>query len=1147
MKSMPTPDTSPRRASAVPDDPVLADLIAELTNRLEAGEPVDLEDYIGRYPEQAEPLRQLWPALRMMADLGESAVGGSSRSDRPRTGVDVGPGVLGDFRLLREVGRGGMGVVYEAEQLSLGRRVALKILPMAAALDPRQLQRFRVEAQAAACLHHTHIVPVHAVGAEHGVPFYAMQFIKGRSLAQLIAELRRLEGLNAADADAAAPDLAAITTTTLAGRLLSAGAEGRPAEAGSDSPTAALTAPVPPSPLVGAGPTPRSGGEGPQGRMRGLPAGQKPRAESPSSTSTRDRAYIRNAARLGLEAAEALDHAHTRGILHRDIKPGNLLIDAEGRLWVTDFGLAQIQGNPGLTLSGDVLGTLRYMSPEQALAKRVVIDGRTDVYSLGVTLYELLTLQPAFDGKDRAEILRRIGSDEPTPLRKLNPSVPRDLETMVARAMDKEPSARYATARDLADDLRNYLEDRPIRARRPNLAERARRWGRRHRTLAWSAATTVLVAALMLAGGIGYVVRDRAARLAQTGQRVAEALAGARTAIEAGNLTLASQRVAEAQGRLGADGALVPSLAAEVDVTRREIDARQADEGRLHRFLKGASDAQDKMGYGGKNLGGDRDAERTLAIFGVLSEKDWLSPLDRSYLTADQKRQVRETAYVTLVSLADFGVRWAGLREDPKSIKRSLELLARAEAFHPPTRAFYFVRAECRRRNGDASGADADDKLFRSAAARSAWDHYLPGHTAGWRGDLDEAIRSYQAALALQPNHYNSLFFLAMRLSDDKINRRAEAAAYFTGCIALRPEHIFAYSGRAEVYRKLGRLDAAEADYTAAIAAAANDLERADAYELRRQFFLSLGRTDEARRDGTQRIELLKRVREEHKAMPDSHGSETLRALIGPVGDYLVEGRLEDAIPLLERWLELERAIGADRSSTLLYMEILGMAYSRSGRSQEGISLLETTLRLRESEQGPDESDTLNTVRNLADALERLRPAEAEPLYRRALQGLRKFEASDSGRLSSAKAGYGYHLLKRGRWAEAETLLRESSAILEKTPPTPDEWSRFSVLSMLGGALAGQRRFGEAEPLLLRGYEGMKQREAKIPTGQKNVLAEAADRIARLYEETGRAEQARAWRQPHPPDPAEAAVPGRKSPSPKAGGEPAKGTVATPR
>src|SRR5262249_6669046 len=161
--------------------------------------------------------------------------------------------------------------------------------------------------------------------------------------------------------------------------------------------------------------------------------------------------------------------------------------------------------------------------------------------------------------------------------------------------------------------------------------------------------------------------------------------------------------------------------------------------------------------------------------------------------------QVREMAYVTLVSLADFEVRWAYLRgdwRDPRSVARSLDLLQRAQAFHQPTRAFYFVRAECRRRQGNAAAADEDEKQFKAAAARTAWDYFLPGHTAGWRGDLDEAIRSYQAALALQPNHYNSLFFLAMRLSLPKFNRHAEAIAYHTACIALRRDHVFAYTNR---------------------------------------------------------------------------------------------------------------------------------------------------------------------------------------------------------------------------------------------------------------------------------------------------------------------------------------------------------------
>jgi tetratricopeptide (TPR) repeat protein len=236
-------------------------------------------------------------------------------------------------------------------------------------------------------------------------------------------------------------------------------------------------------------------------------------AKPGSSTHTRD--YARTVAGLGLQAAEALDHAHTRGILHRDIKPGNLLLDADGRLWVADFGLAQIQGIHGLTLTGDVLGTLRYMSPEQALARRVVIDGRTDIYSLGVTLYELLTLRPAVDGEDRAEILRRIADREPLSLSASNPAVPRDLETVIRKAMAKEPSERYATAKDLADDLRRFLESRPIAARPPSVADRAAKWARRHSAGVATGVVFLGLAVVVLGASTFLVNRERAEAVRQ--------------------------------------------------------------------------------------------------------------------------------------------------------------------------------------------------------------------------------------------------------------------------------------------------------------------------------------------------------------------------------------------------------------------------------------------------------------------------------------------------------------------------------------------------------------------------------------------------------------------------------------------------------
>ena len=316
-------------------------------------------------------------------------------------------GRLGDFRLIREIGRGGMGVVYEAEQLSLRRRVALKVLPFASAIDPRRLQRFKNEATAAAHLRHEHIVPVYAVGCERGVHYYAMQFVDGQSLAALIAELRR-------------PTVAAPAQSTI--------------------PVARLS-------------TERTAG-GP--------------------------AYFGWLAGLGRQAALALEHAHQAGIVHRDVKPGNLLLDPGEQLWVADFGLAQVAGDSGLTISGELLGTLRYASPEQALGRRGVVDHRSDVYSLGATLYELLTLRPPFEGRDRSELLRQIADHAPPAPRSISPAIPVALETIVLKALRKDPADRYPTAQEFADDLQRFVERKPIRARCPGFAERFRNWVRRH-------------------------------------------------------------------------------------------------------------------------------------------------------------------------------------------------------------------------------------------------------------------------------------------------------------------------------------------------------------------------------------------------------------------------------------------------------------------------------------------------------------------------------------------------------------------------------------------------------------------------------------------------------------------------------------------
>jgi serine/threonine protein kinase len=321
-------------------------------------------------------------------------------SERPGT-------VIGPYKLLQEIGRGGMGVVYEAEDITLGRRVALKILPFAALLNQKQLQRFDTEVTAAARLQHPGIVAIYSVGCARGIHFYAMQLIDGPSLADVIAQMQNKR---------------------------------HPGEQQQLAETAAA------------------------GRADVL-------------TRDEDGSHYRAVARIGKVAAEALHYAHENGVLHRDIKPSNLLLDKTGRVWIADFGLARVDNESDLTRTGDILGTLRYMSPEQATGDRV--DARTDIYSLGATLYELSTLHPAFDAEDRRDLIRQVIAGNPTAPHKVDSRIPKQLSLVISKSMARLDD-RYQSARELAEDLRRYLDGEAVLARPPSSLRRATAALRRH-------------------------------------------------------------------------------------------------------------------------------------------------------------------------------------------------------------------------------------------------------------------------------------------------------------------------------------------------------------------------------------------------------------------------------------------------------------------------------------------------------------------------------------------------------------------------------------------------------------------------------------------------------------------------------------------
>jgi tetratricopeptide (TPR) repeat protein len=565
------------------------------------------------------------------------------------------------------------------------------------------------------------------------------------------------------------------------------------------------------------------------------------------------------------------------------------------------------------------------------------------------------------------------------------------------KALEKDRNHRYESASALAADIQRYLDDEPVQACPPSAGYRLRKFARRNRGRVAASAGLLLSGVVVACLLIAYYLQS-AGRLRQLSQGVQEALAGARTAIEAGNLVLASQRVAEAQGRLGTAWDQLKELAAEVVGVQQEIAAREAEEARFHRFLKLVTEVENI-----ENKSATREeiisrAEETLGVYSVLTNEVWVASLDRTYLTASQKQQVREAAYVVLLFLADYHVRWLPGNAKPEAkaeaAARGLGLLRRAEAFHQPTRGFYYIRQWCHHDQGRAAAAEEDTKRYKAMAGITAWDYFLPGHTAGWGGDLKEAMRSYRAALALQPDHYNSLFFLAMRLKNDEIKRYPEAIAYFTGCIALRPNHTYAYGNRADCHQRLGQLDEAIADYREAIRL------KKDFAEAHSNLGLALkdkGQLDEAIAECREAIRLKKDFAEAHNNLGITlHDKGQLNEAITEyreairlkkdfaVAHYNLGNALRDKGQLDEAITEYREAIRLMKDFAEAHRS-LGNALSDKGQLDEGIAEYREAIRLKK--------DYAEAHTNLGNALRgKGRLDEAIAQYREAIH-LKKEDA----------------------------------------------------------------------------------------------------------------------------------------------------------
>lgn len=690
-------------------------------------------------------------------------------------------GTLGDFRLRREIGRGGMGVVYEAEQISLGRRMALKVLPFFDALNPRQLLRFHNESRAAASLKHPNIVGVHSVGHERGLHYYAMDYIDGRTLSDVIKQLQIASGVATSDARPSADTMP----------------HHPPLDA--ESPA---TAP-------------------------NTPTGVSTR------TSDHTQEFLRTVAEWGAQAAAGLDHAHALGIVHRDIKPSNLMVDANGHLWITDFGLAVSDTTTGLTMTGDLLGTLRYMSPEQTSGERSLLDGRTDIYSLGVTLYELVTLQPAFPGDNLQEMLRKISEIDPPSPRQLNRSVPRDLETIILKAMAKEPQARYSTSGQLADDLRRFLGDEPIAAQRPSLWERTGRWARHHRPLVWSSAGSAIV--VMMALLVSILLVANAYQRERTQRDIAER-----------NATRADENAARAQTNYETARQAVKQMLTRVaDDELARIPEMQTVRRRL---------LEDAAAYYTELL--TRSPRDALAYYERGQVYELLGDYDE--VRADYERSIEldpdNAAFHHALGrfcsdcpdlrfrdldCARLHLQWAS-RLDPQNLVYHHGLAAIYDRLNETDKAMNEIRqtveladskaarmmleAAAARMNADLRGSLEWEHRALTLAPESLAVHEHLADLYGRLGEYDQAIAAATKCLELasRVRHETSdsrafIYYLARADALTHLRRYREALADYDKAVELAPFRSYTYKHRAVAHFHLQEYDAALADIAQAV------------------------------------------------------------------------------------------------------------------------------------------------------------------------------------------------------------------------------------------------------------------------------------------------------------------------------------------
>jgi eukaryotic-like serine/threonine-protein kinase len=892
------------------------------------------------------------------------------------------PATIGRYRILRLLGEGGMGVVYEAEQEQPRRIVALKVTRPGLA-TPERLWRFRHECQALGRLQHPGIAQIYEAGtAETGFgpqPYFAMEFI------------------------------------------------------------------------------------------RGLPLGLYAKSRS---LNTRQRLA------LMVQICDAVHHAHQRGLIHRDLKPGNILVDETGQPKILDFGVARATGGDAQpthqTDLGQLVGTLAYMSPEQLLGDPLQVDTRSDVYSLGVILYELLAGRPPYEVNSRQvpEAVRMIREEDPAALSSLSPNYRGDIETIAGRALEKDKARRYASAGELAADIQRYLSDEPITARPPSATYQLQKFARRHRALVAGMAAVFFV----LVGGVAVSTSEaiRAKRAGEAALRERDRTVQAEATEKAISDFLQNDLLAQASAATQSGPSAKPDPDLKVRTALDRAAARIA--GKFDRQPEVEAAIRDTIGETYMNLGLYPEArtqlERALDLhrraLGAENPKT-LQTISRLGYTAYFQGKYAE-AEALLGRTLEIQRRVLG-SQHPDTVKslHNLALVYEGQGKYAQAEVLDSQTLEMQRR---VLGPEHPDTL--ASMNNLAIVYRLQGKYAQAEALLSQTLEIIRRVLGPEhPNTLSSMFNLAGVYEDQGKYAQAEALDSQTLEIRRRvlgPEHpntLSCMHNLASVYYEHG------------------DYAQAEALD-------------------SQTLELRRRVL-------GSEHPDTLGSMNNLADDYVARGKYVQAEALQSQTLELKRRVlGPEHPMTVGSICGLADVNAAQGKYAQAEALFRQTLEIQRRVSGPEHPNTLNTLSRVTFLYQRQgKYPLAETYAAQALAGRRHAMGSEHPDTMASATDLALTYVSQGKFAASEPLAREALEFDRKRQP--DDWQRFRTESLLGASLAGEKKYAEAEPLLLEGYQGMLARKDRIGVPDRYHLELAHQWLVQLYQAWSKPEKAAEW------------------------------------